>query len=1032
MSLRRSTAVARGLASFTAAVLLVVGVPIALAVLVGWPLPTSLPGGDALSRALRTGVSDEVVVNTLAVIAWLAWSQLVLGLAAEVVGVVRGRQRPQLPVLPAMQGFATRLVAGVLLLGAPLHPVRAMAAPPAAAVIVADAAPPLASRVAEPLAVSPTRVEHVTPTQPPPDLTVPTVTVERHDSYWAIAERTLGDGLRWREIHELNVGRTVSDGHVITAGDQTLRTGWTLELPAGATTSDADGPSEVVVEPGDNFWHLAEERLGSDLGHEPSDDEVAPYWREVVAANDDRLVQPGNPDLVVPGQVLMLPPSGRAAAPTPATDTPADTGAPASPGPSSEPTSSQAPSDATTTPSTTVTTTTVPPTTSTTARPDDAVSTSTADDRSSETGERSAGPSPRAAREAPDGDAGGATDAFPFAPAAIGGLSSVALAVGLKRLIDRRRRRFATAHDGQAPAPATGKDRALHQAVTAAADKARVHDLQLALGWLAAAVANSGIAVRPRVVRHGADCLEVLLVHPGTDAPPGWHAEGDGLVWVLDEPVDPDEPLDGPMCPAPLLVTIGQPDDDANVYIDLEADGLVALAGDVEVARDLARSMLTELALAPLADTLRVVVIGDLVEPDAAHLDHLTLVETWADVAEDLTAWAQESHSALVDNDWPNTFAGRGYDPDHDALVPIAVVATKPPPPDLLAVLRDTQPSAVAVVVADHVDGALATIRCEADALTLDDIDLSFTPQGVDATELEDMGQLLLSVEQPAPDPHTVGVDADGQQPNTASKLDAAGVDADDVEAFEASDPPDYDVLVRLLGNIRVDRGTRPLNPKPTSVTAYLALHRAVTSDRLEEACWYGSDGISHRKRLRDVMTECRDALGSHHLPANRDGVYRIGPGVRTDLELFDWHVARAADQDPEDAVASYREALDLVTGRPFSYANAARRSFGWVDVEHHATTWEFKVAGVARAYAELSLDLGRRDDALDVLHRLLQAMPLQSGLVEALMRTHLAAGDRTAADGVYQEHTKALDHASLGDPDDAVEQLRRTFAGDA
>jgi DNA-binding SARP family transcriptional activator/nucleoid-associated protein YgaU len=1031
VSVRRSTAVARGLASFAAAVLLVVGVPVALAVFVGWPLPTSLPDGDALSRALRTGISDEVVVNTLAVIAWLAWSQLVLGLAAEVVGVVRGRVRPQLPVLPAMQGFATRLVAGVLLLGAPLHPARAMAAPPAAVVVVADAAPPPASLVVEPLAVGQARVEDVAPTRRAPDATGPTVTVERHDSYWAIAERTLGDGLRWREIHELNVGRTMSDGHAITAGDQTLRTGWTLELPAGATTNDADRPSEVVIEPGDNIWHLAEARLDSDLGREPSDDEVAPYWREVVAANDDRLVQPGNPDLVVPGQVLVLPPTGRAAAPTPETATPAEADAPAPPGPSSEPTP-QAPSDATTTPSTTVTRTTVPPTTSTTARPDDAVPTPTADDRSPDAGERSADTNPGAAREAPDGGAGGTTDAFPFAPAAIGGLSSVALAVGLKRLIDRRRRRFTAAHDGQAPAPATGKDRALQQTVTAAADETRVEDLQLALGALAAAVANSGIAVRPRVVRHGADCLEVLLDHPSTDAPPGWQAEGDGLVWVLDEPVDPDEPLDGPMCPVPLLVTIGQPDEDANIYIDLEADGLVALAGDVDVARDLARSMVTELALAPLADTLRVIVIGDLVEPDAAHLDHLTLVETWADVADDLTAWAQESHSALVDNGWPNTFTGRGYDPDHDALVPIVVVATKPPPPDLLALLRDTQPSAVAVVVADHVDGASATIRCEADALTLDDIDLSFTPQGVDATELEDMGHLLLSVEQPPPDPHTVGINSDRQQPDPASSLDAAGADAGDVEAFEASDPPAYDVLVRLLGDIRVDGGPRPLNPKPTSVTAYLALHRAVTSDRLEEACWYGSDGTSHRKRLRDVMTECRDALGSHHLPANRDGVYRIGPDIRTDLELFDWHVARAADQDPEDAVASYREALDLVTGRPFSYANAARRSFGWVDVEHHATTWEFKVAGVAKAFAELSLDLGRRDDALDVLHRLLQAMPLNSDLVESVMRTHLAAGDRTAADGVYREHTKALDHASLGDPDDAVEQLRLTFTGDA
>ena len=77
-----------------------------LAAFVGWPLPTSFPDGDAMSRALRTSVSDEVVINTLAAIAWRTWRQLVLGLAAEAAGVVRGRERPRLPVMPVVQVLA--------------------------------------------------------------------------------------------------------------------------------------------------------------------------------------------------------------------------------------------------------------------------------------------------------------------------------------------------------------------------------------------------------------------------------------------------------------------------------------------------------------------------------------------------------------------------------------------------------------------------------------------------------------------------------------------------------------------------------------------------------------------------------------------------------------------------------------------------------------------------------------------------------------------------------------------------------------
>jgi LysM domain len=165
----------------------------------------------------------------------------------------------------------------------------------------------------------------------------------------------------------------MNDGHVITAGDETLRAGWTLELPAGAMDADLDREDEAVVGLGDNFWDLAEEQLAADLGLQPSDQEVAPYWRDIVAANMDRLVQPGNPDLVVPGQVLVLPPSEHPVAPAPQAEPLAAPDAHNAPAPSAEPSPTPSPS---TSSSSTTTTTTAP---STTATPDDAAPTSTAD-----------------------------------------------------------------------------------------------------------------------------------------------------------------------------------------------------------------------------------------------------------------------------------------------------------------------------------------------------------------------------------------------------------------------------------------------------------------------------------------------------------------------------------------------------------------------------------------------------------------------------------------------------------------------------
>jgi nucleoid-associated protein YgaU len=35
---------------------------------------------------------------------------------------------------------------------------------------------------------------------------------------------------------------------------------------------------------------------------------VGRYWRRLIDANRDRLVDPGNPDLLLPGQELVLPP----------------------------------------------------------------------------------------------------------------------------------------------------------------------------------------------------------------------------------------------------------------------------------------------------------------------------------------------------------------------------------------------------------------------------------------------------------------------------------------------------------------------------------------------------------------------------------------------------------------------------------------------------------------------------------------------------------------------------------------------------
>lgn len=66
-------------------------------------------------------------------------------------------------------------------------------------------------------------------------------------------------------------------------------------------------PNEVIVARGDHLWGIAERRLADVLGRPPTDSEVAPYWVEVKEANRPRLLS-GDPNLVYPGEVVLLPP----------------------------------------------------------------------------------------------------------------------------------------------------------------------------------------------------------------------------------------------------------------------------------------------------------------------------------------------------------------------------------------------------------------------------------------------------------------------------------------------------------------------------------------------------------------------------------------------------------------------------------------------------------------------------------------------------------------------------------------------------
>jgi nucleoid-associated protein YgaU len=67
----------------------------------------------------------------------------------------------------------------------------------------------------------------------------------------------------------------------------------------------APGAARYTVAVGDHLWGIAE-RVVTDVRGDATTADVAAYWRELIAANED--LPSGDPDLIHPGQQVRLPP----------------------------------------------------------------------------------------------------------------------------------------------------------------------------------------------------------------------------------------------------------------------------------------------------------------------------------------------------------------------------------------------------------------------------------------------------------------------------------------------------------------------------------------------------------------------------------------------------------------------------------------------------------------------------------------------------------------------------------------------------
>lgn len=286
---------------------LVVGLPVLLVEVAGWPFPAEVPDWGHIWQMLQQGdIPSEPVVKTLAVILWALWVAIVWSFAWELATTLTTTSRGDRPVRaaapfvpPAVSLGVGRLVAAILAVGVVTSSVMAsssLAAPLPTPVLVTDAP-----------SLHVPRPDAATVAAPPRAAAVRRWVAGPTDTVWDVASTALGDATRVEEIVAMNAG--VRPARV-------LRAGQVLELPADAivpadrrpaqespASSEALPATTVVVQPGDTLWDHASGRLRL-AGADADPSSVAAYVDAVVAANPHVI---DDADIIVAGDVLSMP-----------------------------------------------------------------------------------------------------------------------------------------------------------------------------------------------------------------------------------------------------------------------------------------------------------------------------------------------------------------------------------------------------------------------------------------------------------------------------------------------------------------------------------------------------------------------------------------------------------------------------------------------------------------------------------------------------------------------------------------------------